>query len=604
MQFIRTSILLIFRLITTKKMSIIFTRLLDKLKIIHLAVFVLFFFAHCANRGTPNGGDIDKIPPVVLESEPSNYSTEFKEDRVTISFDEYIVLKNINAELMISPPMEELPPVYVRGKELIIDLDDVELDSNTTYTFSFNNSIVDLHADNKMPNYEFVFSTGVVLDSLRIGGKLVDAKTLQSVKDVYVMAYKNPVDSMPKTEIPNYISKTDENGKFSINNLSDADYLIFALKDGNMNFMFDLPDEQIGFELQIMRPTATLISRTDTLDNDSVIVVRNIKYSPDSLEIVFFEEDHAIQYITKYQRLNAGKFDFQFNRKFTDSLQFELLEPKLSKASYAIESNKKDSITIWATDTLLFGADTVVFQAQFLTADSTGKLVMTKDTLRLPYNFEEEKMSTKLIISNLSSQKGFWDNNIPFIINSDFPISTIDTSKIELIQKVDTTETPIAFSLARHDSIGRKYHADFVAPENSRFEIRILPGAFSDVYQRSNDSTEFRFSTRPEDYFGKLIVSTQGINQQAVMYLLNDNLKSETILRKYIIKAGKILNINHLPHGKYRLKAFQDGNKNGEWDTGNYDDKLQPEKVYYYKEVIEIRANWDMEIEWDLKKEK
>jgi len=207
----------------------------------------MLFCWSCAQQGSPSGGPRDEDPPRVLECTPPNYSTQFESRKIQITFDEYIVLDNVNQQLVVSPPMEEQPTVKLKRKSLIIEFEEA-LRINTTYTFNFGDAIKDLHEGNKLQNYEYVFSTGEILDSMSVRGNLKYAENLEVPDEPFsIMLYSDLRDSVPLLDIPLYVGRSDDSGVFSVNNLRPDVYKVFALKDGNNNFLFDLPSEEIAF---------------------------------------------------------------------------------------------------------------------------------------------------------------------------------------------------------------------------------------------------------------------------------------------------------------------------------------------------------------------
>ena len=275
-----------------------------------------------------------KIPPVVVESEPPNYSTQFEAKKILITFDEYIVLDNVNQELIVSPPMEEKPEVKLRKKTMIVQFEE-SLKENTTYTFNFGSAIKDLHEGNKLLNYEYVFSTGDVLDSLSVKGTLKYAEDLSKPEEpVSIMLYEDLRDSVPLIDIPLYIGRSDDSGVFSVNNLRPNVYKLFALKDGNNNFLFDLPTEEIAFldtslilnaeftrslliasgriDSTALFDTVTTVDTLAGIVDSTGVVTDSIKESgPDLnsiyIDLLLFMEETEIQYITDYSRETAAK---------------------------------------------------------------------------------------------------------------------------------------------------------------------------------------------------------------------------------------------------------------------------------------------------------
>jgi len=209
--------------------------------------FISIIFYSCAQVVPLTGGDKAVTPPKVVSSSPENKSVNFHEKMIVIKFDEFIQLKNLSQQLIISPVMDEVPKITVKGKELIIKIES-DLEENTTYNFNFGQAIVDLHESNPLPNFKYVFSTGAILDSLTYSGKVADAFDLDPVEKVNVMLYKDLEDSIPLISQPYYLALTDKSGNYSLSNLAAGTYRVFALKDINYNYIFDLPQEKIAFK--------------------------------------------------------------------------------------------------------------------------------------------------------------------------------------------------------------------------------------------------------------------------------------------------------------------------------------------------------------------
>ncbi len=224
----------------------------------------------CANPLIPQGGPKDIEPPIEMEAEPVNFSTNFNESSARVWFNEFIELKDLHKQLLVSPPLEENPNITIRGKSIIIELEDTLLE-NTTYTIFMGDAIVDITEKNPIKNFQYVFSTGDHIDSLELEGSLVDAFTKDPTEDATIMLYRSMEDSIPMKERPVYISKTDKQGKFKFRNLADGGYKIFALVDANSNYLYDLPNEPIGYLLDTVFPV--LPKRTvkpDSLSLDTI----------------------------------------------------------------------------------------------------------------------------------------------------------------------------------------------------------------------------------------------------------------------------------------------------------------------------------------------
>jgi hypothetical protein len=367
----------------------------------------------CAQLGSPSGGPRDEDPPVILESEPPNYSTWFEADKIRITFDEYIVLDNVNQELIVSPPMEEKPEVKLRKKTLIIEFEE-DLKPNTTYTFNFGSAIKDLHEGNVLLNYEYVFATGKELDSLSVRGTLTYAHDLSVPEEpISIMLYTDLRDSVPLTDIPLYVGRSDDSGVFSVNNLRADVYKVFALKDGNNNFLFDLPTEEIAFldtslivNAEFARFLLEAEGRMDTppevRSNDSL----GMDLAPDSLAMVadslsdtgpdlnsiyidleLFTEESDIQYITDYNRDDQRRLLMVFARPLSDTFFYRTLPVDApSEISYLEHfSTERDSLTLWIRDSVHYKLDTLFLQVNYTVKDTSHLYVTQTDTLRYTY---------------------------------------------------------------------------------------------------------------------------------------------------------------------------------------------------------------------------
>ena len=290
-----------------------------KKQFIFVGIFIamLAIITSCANIGMPTGGPKDVAPPKVLKSIPKNYSTQFKGKEIEITFDEFVKFRDLNSQLLISPPLKNTPDIKIKGKNIVIKINDT-LRENTTYTMFFGDAIVDLNEENILASYEFVFSTGTVLDSLTMTGRVLNAFTQKPEKDIYVMLYDKYDDSVPIKEKPYYLAKTKEDGEFVMNNLRDMSYKVFALKDANNNLKFDQPNEKIAFidSLVTARMKPVLLKKDslhkDTLKLDSLnraIVHDKNLYIKD---LNLFEEVDSVQRVTKADYLHKGQLIFTF----------------------------------------------------------------------------------------------------------------------------------------------------------------------------------------------------------------------------------------------------------------------------------------------------
>ena len=566
--------------------------------ITHLIVYisVIIIFSDCANIVTPTGGPKDSDPPEVVSFHPSNHSINFTPQKISVEFNEYITLLDANNQVIISPPVEEKPDFKIRGKSLVFNLDE-ELLENTTYTIFFGDAIRDNHEGNILSNFEYVFSTGNTLDSLSIAGEVFNSFTLQPEEGVYVMLYEDVSDSIPLKERPMFLSKTGKNGKFFVNNLKNKKFKIFALRDNNNNYIYDLPNEQIAFSDTLISPEFIKIIKPDTLKADS-LAVDNIQ--PENIfadtiiqhysRLFLFEEIDSTQKVENATLVKKGEIEFAF-RFPTINAEIKPLNHDFDN-DWKIEefSPKKDTITFWLNNV---DVDTIIFEisdnGQII---DTNRIVLKKKERERRRKKEEEPEKLN-ITSNV--QNSFLELNQQCAFSFPYPLKKYDFNEI-LIQE---DSIPITAEFVFPDSVKRKVFVDFDWNEESKYSILIPDSIFTDIQNLSNDTTIFEFKTRKTSDYGTLLLDIiiSDSCDQFIIQLLNDK---ESILSEKIITENELLKFEYLKPQSYLIKAIKDSNKNFKWDNGDYLMKIQPEKVYYFPKGIQIRANWDIEEEWKL----
>lgn len=634
------------------------TRILKNI-ILYTGFFVaILIFGRCANVGSLTGGLKDEEPPEVVESSPENYSIHFDKKRIEITFDEFIVLNNVNQELVVSPPLKEKPEVRLKNKSILIDLNN-ELRDSTTYTLNFGEAIQDNNEGNPLSNFEFVFSTGNYLDSLSVGGSLLNAFDRKVIEEsVGVMLYDKLDDSVVYREIPVYIAKTDKKGNFRINNLKTGTYKIFALNDLNNNFLFDLPNESIAFadsflnvdpdffleiikaekERQrldsIARDSAVEISvkteeppapqkaenkkgrnrpprgerpemQIDTLAVDSV-TDEHLPLIPDQLliDLVLFTEENQSQFLNNNERKEKNKIEFSFNLPVSDSFAVKSLIPDRKNWYLKEETPERDSFVYWIIDNEVSEMDSILLELDYVVLDSMDKRVWSSDSLYFVYrepakssrkrNVEEEKPDNMLLLSG-PGRNAVVELNEKLRLTSETPVNYIDTSLVKFRRLEDSIYFREPYNIYKDSVHSRIIHFDKEWKAEQVFELVFYPGAVMDVFGKTNDTLNFNFSVRNEDYYGTLIVNMDSLQGPMIIQLLDTK---EKVLREHFMDEPGLYSFEYLKAGDYKLKFIHDANGNRKWDTGKYIEKRQPEKVEYYSGKINIRANWDMEVKF------
>ena len=527
-------------------------------KLLGFLFFALMGLAlwQCARRGSPSGGPEDVTPPKLVRTEPDNFSINFEAQKIRLYFDELIKLQDVQNQLVVSPPLKYPPEITPQGgprKYIEILIKDT-LRENTTYTLNFGQSIVDNNEGNPNSFLTYVFSTGTYIDSLTLSGAVKDAFNKKADQFISVMLYEIDTaytDSTIYKNPPNYIASTgDSLPLFELKNLRAGKYALFALKDVNKNNMFNQKQDKIGF-----------LEDTITIPTDSTYLLN-----------LFLEEPNYSVSVPSYAAKNRIIFGYQGDH---EDMQIETLtQLPDSVQTKILKDREKDTLNYWITPTDL---DSIIFT---VTNDKLERIdTFTVKTRKLP-------LDSLTLTSGIRGKFNFEDT---FSILANTPIANVDTTKIGLVVS-DSLLAPFSHVL---DTLENKVEFDFEIEPNQKYRLSLLPGAISDFFGMQNDTLDYAISTSGYADYGNLRMTLGG----AVQYPLVLQLTNEQgeIQREIIAPESKIFEFSNLDPGNYVVRVIFDDNGNGKWDTGSYLKKRQPERISYYPDVIEVRANWELE---------
>ena len=522
---------------------------------------LLLISVGCAKRGSITGGLKDTIAPVLKVSFPENFSKNFKGNEIKLVFDENIKLKNLNKQLIISPPMKYEPSILptTPSKTITIKIKDT-LQPNTTYSFNFGQSIADNNEANPLNQFKYVFSTGDYIDSLSLGGTVKSAYDKELESFVSVMLYDvndNFKDSIVYNENPRYVTNTLDSLKtFRFENLKAGKYLLVAMKDYNSNNKYNPKTDKIGFSKEFI-----------TIPNDTIYELELFK---ESLPFKAFKPSQA-----------SGNRLFMGYEGVVNSVA--VLPKLILKNNTEVLSNiitkfpKKDSLQVWYKP---------------IKVDSL-TLAVAKDKYEANFTFKiKDQKKDTLSISAL--QTGNLKFRERFTLESSTPLIRIENSKINLI---NNAKTAVPFT-TEYDEFNQKLYFDFKKEPSENYTFEILPGALTDFFEKSNDTLTYKLNTTNTSDYGNLTVALENIKKFPVIIELT-NIKGDVLATEYTEKNTTI-EFNLIEPALYTLRAIYDTNKNKEWDSGNYLEKRQSEEVIYFSKEIDVRSNWDVNQIFDL----
>ena len=571
----------------------------------------------CANIGNPSGGPIDKTPPIFMRSNPTPNAVNVKDRKIEIFFDEIVTLKDPSTKIIVSPAQTEMPRMSALGRKVTVELVDSLL-PNTTYTIDFSNSIQDNNEGNAIDNFAFAFSTGSVIDSMRVSGYVLDSRTLEPMQSVVVGLQSNLVDSAFHKEKLQRVALTNDRGQFTIRNVSPGSYHIFALKDLDRDYKFGNPTEDIAFLDSIIVPSIGSREAADTVYNDlneidTIMRATRPAYFPNDILLSMFNEDRKSQYLANNLRVDSTRISLTFAAA-SDTL------PSLSIVGrndvpdqwYTLErSQTNDTLTYWIRPPHLVSADTLMVATTYLRTDTASNLSWGTDTLKFTFQRQKAKKKKKNEETDSLEQIRFMELHplangtqevyAPLLLQTGTPIERYSREAFHLQRKLqnDTTFYPAEIkSIALRDStLNRRDLMLKVDWEpGAAYTLAVDSLAMTDIYGLQTKPLKVDFNVRKMEEYGNIVFNITAVRDSAIVELLDG---TEKIVLRAPVKNHRAELLNLLP-GKYYARLFIDRNGNGKYDTGNYDMHLQPEETVYYPGAINLKKNWDVEQTWDI----
>lgn len=591
-----------------------------------LTCLFVSIFIGCARMGNPDGGWYDEKPPMVIGATPKDKATHIDSKKIRILFDEYIKIDNPTENVIISPPQMEMADIKGAGKQILINLKD-SLHPNTTYTIDFSDAISDNNEGNPLGNYTYSFSTGENIDTLEVSGYVLEAENLEPIKGILVGLYDQMEDSAFHTSPMLRVARTDSRGHFVIKGIAPGSYRVYALQDADGNYTYTQKSEKIAFNHDSITPSSKPDTRQDTIWRDSLHIsdIKRVGYThflPDDIVLRAFTPIITDRYLIKTERAEADHFTFYFSYgddqlPLIKGLNFDEWE------AFVVASNEKnDTITYWLRDTTLVNQDTLRMEVQYLMTDTLGNLVSKTDTLDMlskqPYakrlkqqqkEYEEwlkeqEKakkkgqpydsiMPIKPLKMKIDAPSQLDpDKNIRF--SAPCPLMVADSTKIHLYSKHDSLWYESKFLFRQINTLEYELLGEW--HPTIEYSLEIDSAAFIDIYGNATKATKNGFGVKSEDAYSTIIITLAGMNgKNAIVQLLTSN---DGVYKETKTTNGQA-EFYYVKPGDYYMRMYIDENNNGKWDTGDFDQDLQPETVYYYPDVLQCKAKWDLTQTWN-----
>lgn len=568
----------------------------------------------CASIGRPDGGPIDETPPRFIGSNPPAGALNNTRTRITLQFDEYIKLENPNEKVVISPPQVQMPEIKPSGRRININLLD-SLKPNTTYTIDFADAIVDNNEGNPLGDFTFTFSTGEAIDTMVVSGTVLEASNLEPVKGILVGLHTNLADSAFTSRPFDRVAQTDARGRFSIRGIAPGTYRMYALQDTDRDYAFTQKSEAIAFHDSLIIPRYEERLRHDTIWKDTLTIDTIIErmythYLPDDVILRSFKEEAVNQYLIKAERLTPNKFTLYFGARADTLPTIEGLNFD-ERNAFIIEKNpRNDTINYWIRDSLVYKQDTLKMRMNYLYTDTLNNLVPRTDTLKLSVRAvrgakdtkkenkkkkdEEEEPEPTVFLNvspRISSSMNVYES---MSLVFDEPIAYFDTTAIHLRQKVDTLWQDVPFIIEQDSLELRRFNIYNNWDPATEYEFVADSTAFHGIYGLFTNTINQTIRVKSLDEYGHIYFNVHNVSLPAFVELLDSQ---DKVLRREQVVDGKA-DFRYLNPGKYGARLVEDRNGNGVWDTGNFEAGEQPEMVYYYFQLVETKALWEIEQDW------
>lgn len=572
----------------------------------------------CANMGMPSGGARDEDPPILVSADPPRGSLNVNKEKITLTFNELVNVKDAFQKVVVSPTSKSTPRVSSSGRRVTVEFD--SLAENTTYTIDFADAIEDNNEGNPLQGFTYTFSTGPDIDTLRISGRVLDARNLEPRQNILVGVHSNLNDTAFTGQRLLRVAKTDDRGRFTVRGLAPGSYRVFALDDKDNDFKYSSPEEDIAFHEFIVEPYTQAAVAYDSLYNpktgelDTVVFRARTQFLPNDIILRTFNSELRQQYMSKYERQDSTRIFLKFNTRADSLPRIRILGREEMQTPGILEASEKLDSLVWWLSPELMRQDTIQLEVAYTRSDQNLVKSPVVDTLNFITNRPKQvkKKEQKKRVSATDSIAALTikfepksgsvvEIDKPIIFEAPEPLLKFDRSTVRLSMLVDSVYEPVAdsFVLELADSLQpRRYLLDYPWNYATKYRLEIDTLAATGIYGKPTLPLKYDFSTRDASEYCSILFHLTGLDgAPAFVELLNG---SDAVVRTAIVEPNGDAYFPYLLPGKYYARVILDLNSNGEFDTGNYALGLQSELAYYYPKLINIKKNWDKEENWDI----
>lgn len=546
---------------------------------------IALMFGQCANQMPPGGGEIDTIPPTILEVYPEDGTINYTDDYFEIGFSEYIEKRSFKEAIFISPAIDGDLELDWSGKYVRAYFPN-KLKENTTYVITIGTDVEDYNNKNNLAEaLTFTFSTGSEIDRRIIAGRIYDEKP-QSIM-LFCYQLKNADENLLEKK-PDYISQSSTDGKFKIAGLSEGSYRVFAVRDDFRDLLYQPEQDEIGFPFRDV-----VFSETDSLYSGLDFIMTKIDtVKPRLIGATMTDNKHVL---VKFSEQVAKQTISVLNFYFYDSTKSER-----SQVKYAFKGNTKEDEIVLVPNSLLPVDDIIYLFADTLKDKSQNNFYY--DFVQVSISDKSDTLKTG-VIKTLpvigSREVDFQTPVITFEFNDAFEAAEARAG----ISFTDTLNKNIPFEIDFPDDATLNITPLKRLDMSKDYIIKIDLSHFKDAARNYYDSVyKFNFKTISGLEFtgasGKVGSYDELKNPVLLLQSLEkDNLKYSTL----ILKNGQF-NFDRVSAGKYSLFFFYDTDSSGNYSSGEFLPYKKSEEFFFYPDTLNLRARWtETDIKFNLK---
>jgi len=548
----------------------------------------IYFLSNCANIKPPTGGPRDTIPPILERSIPENKSINYQGNTVRLIYDEYLKIENLNKQLIVTPLIEADYESKIRKFSIELTFPEPFEDS-TTYTFNFQDAIQDITEGNVTLDNVLAFSTGNYIDSISINGRIRDLLTNKPVEEYTVCLYESDDTLDIFNSKPIYLTRTDEEGLFLIENIKNGTYRIYAYMDNNTNLICDIPKEKFGFmkdSLNLNQNMDSVTMKVLYMDMRPLEIQRDgpagkyyeiklnkniIDYTielPDSFPVIyhsFGEDKKTVRFYNTFTKMDSIKYYFSaydsLDQVVKDTLFLKFTETRRKIADFNYSIVPKDGGGI--TD-------------NFFARISFNKPILSIQTDSLYFKYD-----------SLTYQFIPLDSIHPVNRRLDeftFSMKLFFTEHLEKLAELDTAQ-PV-----KRDRTAEGPGIAVGKSKPANLNLHLERGSFVSADLDTLSEIDYYYSKLKIENFGIIRGKVISDHRSFTIQLLDKQGQKvqEEIKNKYEYS------FNQVKPGDYIIRVFIDNNNNGKWDPGNIFNRIEPEDVFFFPEIITVRANWEI----------